>query len=445
MKAKSKVLMLLGVCAFVNLAEAATTVSNLHTLSTAPSALSSPPTISQVATAYETNTENDGLCLESTPDVSPGEWTTSVAGAKAAIDQIYGTYERPIAALMTNHVYDAEEWLEKFNYVATNAEFLAWARVNGIYLAIADSNEYGSFLTDFCYNFDPYWDYGYYSRNDDNPMLLFVSPQDYTIKGIWFFCNGDGPSVVFNINDSSFDEGIECNYLDNVESLINGFAVSMQGMTVPQAPLCSQTEMFVDSFPITVTLTNPNGSGTIYYTLDGSAPTKDERNKYNNGDPITISNSVVTLTAMVWPDDGYFSSGAYIGKFKTRDQAVEVNGVSVPYTWLDGYYPNQGSSAVAYEALANDDSDGDGFPAWQEYLLDTDPTDYASRLYTTIRMEGAMPIFGWSHTNANIQTLGYQYVPKGRTSLDDSVGWQPFEPGHRFFKVVVEPISAPGN
>ncbi len=373
---------------------------------------------------------------------TPGEWATSVASVTSAIDDVYGTYARPIAVLMVDSIND-EEWLEKFNYVATNAEFLAWARVNGIYLAIADSNEYGSFLSDFCYKFDPYWDYGYYSGNDDNPMLLFVSPQDYTIKGIWFFCNGDGPSVVFNINDGMFDDGMECNYLDNVGSLINGFAVSMQGTTVPQAPLCSQTETLVDSFPITVTLTNPNGVGTIYYTLDGSVPTKTNGIEYTGA--ITNLDSAATLTAMVWPDDGYFSSGAYIGKFKTRDQAVEVNGVSVPYTWLDGYYPNQGGSAAAYEALATADSDGDGFPAWQEYLLDTDPTVYASRLYATIRMEGTTPIFGWSHTNANIQALGYQYVPKGRTSLDDSAGWQPFTPGHRFFKVAVEPISSSGQ
>lgn len=327
-----------------------------------------------------------------------------------------------------------------------------------------------------------------------------------------------------------------------------------------------------------MTLTNPNGRGTIYYTLDGSVPTPSNGTAYAGA--ITIPNSAAILTAIVWPANG-LSGGAYVGKFKTISDifgtsgvtwsrsgtgswregttagtlraggmmngtytatlqgtvtgkgrlvftylfnsyswdntfefskngtrqfryaydgtvtrsgtvtdevtsdgttsfswtftvnsanydfddrysdpsgvwlsnvqwipeklAVDVNGVSVPYTWLDGYYPNQGGSAAAYEALATADSDGDGFPAWQEYLLDTDPTDYASRLYATISMEGTTPIFGWSHTNANIQALGYQYVPKGRTALDDSDAWQPFAPGHRFFKVAVEPISSSGN
>ena len=115
--------------------------------------------------------------------------------------------------------------------------------------------------------------------------------------------------------------------------------------------------------------------------------------------------------------------------------------VPVPYTWLDGHYPNQGGSAAAYEALANADSDGDGFPAWQEYLLGTDPTSAASHFSATVTMNGNTPVFGWSHTNANIQAIGYRYVPKGCNSLNDSAGWQPFTPGHRFFKVVVEPIQ----
>ena len=119
--------------------------------------------------------------------------------------------------------------------------------------------------------------------------------------------------------------------------------------------------------------------------------------------------------------------------------------VPVPYIWLDGYYPGQGVSSAAYEALANGDSDGDGFPVWQEDLLGTDPTNAASRLFATVSMNGGTPVFGWSHTNANIEAAGYRYAPKGRDSLDDGAGWQPFASGHRFFKVVVEPVAAPGE
>ena len=122
---------------------------------------------------------------------------------------------------------------------------------------------------------------------------------------------------------------------------------------------------------------------------------------------------------------------------RTETSTTEV---PVPYTWLDGYFPGQGTSTQAYETLANADSDGDGFPAWQEYLLDTDPTQAESRLFATVNMVGGTPVFGWSHTNTTIEAHGYRYAPMGRTSLNDNAGWQPYTNGHRFFKVVIETI-----
>ena len=146
---------------------------------------------------------------------------------------------------------------------------------------------------------------------------------------------------------------------------------------------------------------------------------------------------------------GYDGSGTFTltwsGDLTIAAAETSTTDVPVPYAWLDVYYPGQGVSSAAYEALANDDSDGDGFPVWQEYLLGTDPTNAASRLFATVSMNGGTPVFGWSHTNANIEAAGYRYAPKGRLSLDDSAGWQPFASGHRFFKVVVEPVAAPGE
>lgn len=146
---------------------------------------------------------------------------------------------------------------------------------------------------------------------------------------------------------------------------------------------------------------------------------------------------------------GYDGSGTFTltwsGELTIAAAETSTTDVPVPYAWLDGYYPGQGVSSEAYEALANGDSDGDGFPVWQEYLLGTDPTNAASRLFATVSMNGGTPVFGWSHTNANIEAAGYRYAPKGRLSLDDSAGWQPFASGHRFFKVVVEPVAAPGE
>ena len=129
------------------------------------------------------------------------------------------------------------------------------------------------------------------------------------------------------------------------------------------------------------------------------------------------------------------------GDLTVAQTATSTTPVPVPYTWLDNVYPGQGGSAAAYENLALSDTDGDGFLAWQEYLLDTDPKNADSRLFATVRMVDGLPVFGWNHTNANISAQGFRYAPKGRMSLDDAAGWQPYTTGHRFFKVVVEPAN----
>ena len=509
----------------------------------------------------EPSAEVGGLYLERHP-VSPGEWTTDVNGARTAAAQ----NGRLIAVLLANR---AGCWYsQQFYPVAESHEFLAWAKANGIYLVTGDTScnvdaeTAESWFWDLCYAYTDSYSAAY-------PQMYFVLPAN---------------------PDSPIDQGLARNgnsigkqtYLDTVESLIAGFA-SVLGTSVPQAPTCSQPDDLVNTFPFSVSLSNPNGTGTIYYTLDGSAPTAENGIVYSG--PITITESGVELRAAVWTNaslsspvlvkkyrsvsewaNGVFGTsgitwqrsgseawyqvgsdstirtgglkgdvaytstitatvtgtGKLIYRYKaaswsdqnvishtingvsswivkanyatiptitvTNDvndagtttfnwtytvndpsndytssyvsgevsvwsgvwiydlqwipevQAVEVEGMSVPYTWLDAYYPGQGGSAAAYQTLALADSDGDGFPAWQEYLLDTVPTNAASKLFVTVRMEGDTPVFEWSHTNATIQTLGHRYVPLGRTSLDDAEGWQPYRNGHHFFKVVVEPI-----
>ena len=498
--------------------------------------------------------EVGGLYIERHP-ITAGEWTTDVEGAKAAAAQ----NGRLIAVLLAN--IKTCSWCQEFDPIAESPEFLSWAKANGIYLVSADISRYVdaqaaySWFWDLCEAYTG-------ARSSSYPQMYFVRPTSPNTPIAQGLARNDGASVI----------GTEL-YLDTAESLIAGFA-SVLGSTVPQAPVCSHTDSLVDSFPITVILTNPNGSGTMYYTLDGSVPSSSNGAVYSGA--ITLSDSSKILTAIIWPATG-LSSGAYVSNFKTVEdvlvtsgiawsrsgavkwrevknantlragglmnssytatlqgvvtgkgklvfkyefnscssqnsfefkkngtrqfryayngtvsrssivtnevssestttfewivtvgapsydfddrytdpsgvwlsnvqwipemQAVEIAGVSVPYTWLDGTYPGQGGSAAAYEALALSDTDGDGFLTWQEYLLDTDPKDADSRLFATVRMEDGAPVFGWSHTNANINAQGFRYVPKGRASLDDTTGWQPYSFGHRFFKVTVEPIE----
>ena len=51
-------------------------------------------------------------------------------------------------------------------------------------------------------------------------------------------------------------------------------------------------------------------------------------------------------------------------------------------------------------------------------------------------------MFEWTPKNPDIDKIGYRYEKMGRWSLDDTAGWQPFTEGHRFFKVVVEPVNS---
>ena len=142
---------------------------------------------------------------------------------------------------------------------------------------------------------------------------------------------------------------------------------------------------------------------------------------------------------------GYDGSGTFTltwsGDLTVVSTETSTTEVPVPYTWLDTYFAGQGTSAQAYETLANADQDGDGFTSWQEYLAGTDPTNAASCLQVSIRMEGTTPILEWNVTNNNVQALGYRYVPKGKANLTDSGAWQPSAANHRFFKLFIEPIQ----
>ena len=188
-----------------------------------------------------------------------------------------------------------------------------------------------------------------------------------------------------------------------------------------------------------------NGTRQFRYAYDGTVSRASIVTNEVSSDSTTTFAWVFTVGSSNSDYDDRYSdpSGAWLSNVQwiPEAQAVEVEGVSVPYAWLDDAYPGQGGSAAAYENLALSDTDGDGFLAWQEYLLDTDPKDADSRLFATVSMVGGLPVFGWSHTNANISAQGFRYAPKGRMSLDDSSGWQPYTTGHRFFKVVVEPAD----
>ena len=497
----------------------------------------------------EPSVEVGGLYLERHP-VAAGEWTTDVEGVKAAAAKD----GRLIAVLCAD--LSGCYWSQRFNPVAESPEFLAWAAANGVYLVSADESRHvdaGAADAWFGRLYRSYGDSGYIYY----PTLYFARP--------------DAPEAAIGKglarNDENDSDAHICGvrYLDTAESLIAGFAAAL-GETVPQVPVCSATDSLVDAFPVSVALSNPNGSGIIRYTLDGTAPTRTNGLVY--GGAIEISDASAVLQAVVWPDSGV-SSPVFVGAYKRvedvlgtkgvawsrsgsgtwreddsspatlragglRDAAFEatlratvsgkgklvftyrfetwtsqntfsfavdgtpqwtkvsdasgtvtnevaaegkttfewthtvgnpscdysaagvwlsgvrwipeggdvvVEGVAVSREWLDRHYPGQGGNAEEYRALAEADSDSDGYAAWQEFLLGTDPTNAASRLSVRVGVGAdGTPVFGWTPTNGAIQSLGFRYVPLGRTTMNDEEGWRPGVEGeHAFFAVSVEP------
>ncbi|VGO11474.1 hypothetical protein PDESU_00018 [Pontiella desulfatans] len=64
------------------------------------------------------------------------------------------------------------------------------------------------------------------------------------------------------------------------------------------------------------------------------------------------------------------------------DIPADLTTNGTPHPWLDDYYPGL-ETDEEYEAQDISDTDGDGFRAWQEYQLGTDPTNALSLLTIT--------------------------------------------------------------
>lgn len=100
--------------------------------------------------------------------------------------------------------------------------------------------------------------------------------------------------------------------------------------------------------------------------------------------------------------------------------------VEIPYEWIEtSGLVSAGSEASAYEAAMSStaDADGDGIPNWAEYVCGTSPTNYASKLTATIRMENGAPIVGYE-TDGQIAN-GFKAVIKGTNNLsEDFSHWQ---------------------
>lgn len=235
-----------------------------------------------VESGKEPSVPAKGYFLERHP-VKAGEWTTDVEGAKtsAAKDG------KLIAVLCANR--GGCWWTQQFMPIAESPEFLAWAEANGVYLITSDD----SMLVDTEAADSYFWKL-WGSGSVGYPSLAFAKPSAPEV------CVATGTarkSTSYTVAGVPFD--------DTAESLIKGFAAAMGLTSIPSIPTMSPDQEYFDSLPITVTLTNPNGSGTLYYTLDGTNPAISATRKVYSG-AIAISDKTTVLTAVVKDASGVY-------------------------------------------------------------------------------------------------------------------------------------------
>lgn len=223
-----------------------------------------------------------GYFLERHP-VKAGEWTTDVEGAKTAAAKD----GKLIAVLCANQAGCG--WTQRFTPIAESPEFLAWAAANGVYLITSDT--YGHVDTAAAHTY--FWNL-WNAGSVGYPSLAFAKPSAPEV------CVATGTA-----RKSTSDTVAGVPYEDTVESLVKGFAAAMGVTSIPSRPTISPDQEYVDSLPLTVTLTNPNGSGTLYYTLDGTNPATSATRKVYSG-AITITDKTSILTAVVKNSSGVY-------------------------------------------------------------------------------------------------------------------------------------------
>ena len=201
---------------------------------------------------------------------------------------------------------------EQIYTAALSETFADWASANGIYMVDVIQDNVTADSESVYKRVWPLWEqldeYDGYMRS---PFSVFTSGLDAN--------TAIGAMVGYTTTTGK-------RFSETPESLIVCLGSYLGMERLLAAPIASVTDASDRTFPCSVTLSNTNGTGTIYYTLDGTAPTRDNGIRYTA--PITIPSSGTTLKAVVWPNDLKAVSGIPLSiTYESFADAIGAKGV----------------------------------------------------------------------------------------------------------------------
>ena len=232
-----------------------------------------------VSPGLDTSVETAGLYLDRHRPVRPGEWTADATGLPA--DAAANSSARLILGLYSTAGMSAG--CASLRLVVEDPAFTSWCAANGVYLLVSDTTVRpdGAAAKPVIVG----WANRLVSGTPiSGPALVAVTPDGATTKAA-------------DLTLSSGRTFGSKTYQGTVDSLIACLAAII-GKTAPSAPTATPDGELVAGFPVSVTLANPNSSGTIRYTLDGSSPTRSST-AWSGGSIQVQPNQ--TLVAAVFP------------------------------------------------------------------------------------------------------------------------------------------------
>ena len=352
-----------------------------------------------VANGLDVSVETAGLYLERHRPVLPGEWTADLDGLLA--DAAADSSARLILGFCT---LDANlSACESFRKVSEDPAFTSWCAANGVYLLVsdlmvrADGAAAKAYILDRMKTLHP-------NSIPAGPVLIAMTPD-----------GSESLADAFAIySGAAFGSKT---YAGTVASLIDCVAALLGGTSL-SAPVAAPADELVAGFPVSVTLSSPNASGTLRYTLDGSAPSPSS--PAWTGGTLQVQHGQ-TLLAAVFPSGSGLTSPVLRKDYRTVPMYLGIPEGAFDWTIGSGDVPWR-TFPIASVPTIRSGNLGEDAPA------------YKSILRATARAAGTL---SFTLGDAGYENYTVFTPPGGEPDVFSSSNY--LTPKERVFTVSVEP------